>query len=171
MHSIEVRIDNDTVERVTLDIRYKRIHVCPPIGKQKRYPALDLTVIHASEVGVPLGRKPILWKLVTGHFFALTDWDSPPDTRIRTAHLPTPETAISTHYFIHHARNFATQDEQVARLMHQQLSAAFTEDVEALTAIETLVSATAPDDIYEISLASDRAGIAMRRSLWKKSLG
>jgi hypothetical protein len=37
----------------------------PPIGKQKRYPALDLTVIHASEVGVPLGRKPILWKLVT----------------------------------------------------------------------------------------------------------
>ncbi|WP_043152376.1 MULTISPECIES: IS4 family transposase [unclassified Sphingobium] len=65
MHSIEVRVDNDTVERVTLDIRYKRIHVCPPIGKQKRYPALDLTVIHASEVGVPLGRKPILWKLVT----------------------------------------------------------------------------------------------------------
>lgn len=65
MHSIEVRVDNDTVERVTLDIRFKRIHVCPPIGKQKRYPALDLTVIHASEVGAPLGRKPILWKLVT----------------------------------------------------------------------------------------------------------
>jgi hypothetical protein len=49
-HSIEVRLDDDTVERVTLDIQYKRIHVCPPIGKQKRYPALDLTVIHASEV-------------------------------------------------------------------------------------------------------------------------
>ena len=65
MHSIEVRVDNDTVERVTLDIRFKRIHVCPPIGKQKRYPALDLTVIHASEVDAPLGRKPILWKLVT----------------------------------------------------------------------------------------------------------
>lgn len=64
-HSIEVRGDDDTVERVTLDIQYKRIHVRPPIGKQKRYPALDLTVIHASEVGVPSGRKPILWKLVT----------------------------------------------------------------------------------------------------------
>ncbi|MEC3909481.1 IS4 family transposase [Sphingobium sp. CR2-8] len=64
-HSIDVRIDDDTIERVTLDIRYKRIHVRPPIGKQKRYPALDLTVIHASEVGVPSGRKPILWKLVT----------------------------------------------------------------------------------------------------------
>jgi hypothetical protein len=64
-HSIEVRVDDDTVEHVTLDIQYKRIHVCPPIGKQKRYPALDLTVIHASEIGVPSGRKPILWKLVT----------------------------------------------------------------------------------------------------------
>ncbi|WP_232307625.1 IS4 family transposase [Sphingobium chungbukense] len=64
-HSIEVRGDNDTVEQVTLDIQYKRILVRPPIGKQKRYPALDLTVIHASEVGAPPGRKPILWKLVT----------------------------------------------------------------------------------------------------------
>ena len=64
-HSIEVRGDDDTVERVTLDIQYKRIYVRPPIGKQKRYPALDLTVIHASEVGDPSGRKPILWKLVT----------------------------------------------------------------------------------------------------------
>ncbi len=64
-HSIEVRVDDDTVERVILDIRYKRIHVCPPIGKQKRYPSLDLTVIHASEIGTPAGRKPILWKLVT----------------------------------------------------------------------------------------------------------
>lgn len=64
-HVIEVRVDDDAVERVTLDIQYKRIHICPPIGKQKRYPSLDLTVIHASEVGVPSGRKPILWKLVT----------------------------------------------------------------------------------------------------------
>lgn len=64
-YNIDVRVDDDTIKRVTLDIRYKRIHVRPPIGKQKRYPALDLTVIHASEVGVPSGRKPILWKLVT----------------------------------------------------------------------------------------------------------
>jgi len=64
-HVIEVRIDDDAVERVALDIQYRRIHVCPPIGKQKRYPSLDLTVIHAVEIGAPLGRKPILWKLVT----------------------------------------------------------------------------------------------------------
>ena len=64
-HVIEVRKSDDEIEQVTLDIRYKKIHVCPPIGKQKRYPALDLTVIHASEIGKPSGRKPILWKLIT----------------------------------------------------------------------------------------------------------
>jgi hypothetical protein len=64
-HVIELRGDDDTVEKVTLDICYKQIHVCPPIGKQKRYPSLDLTVIHAVEVGTPHGRKPISWKLLT----------------------------------------------------------------------------------------------------------
>jgi hypothetical protein len=39
--------------------------VLPPIGKQKHYPALDLTVIHANERGTPKGRKPIEWKLIT----------------------------------------------------------------------------------------------------------
>jgi len=64
-HAIDVRTDGDTVERIRFDIRTKRIRVRPPIGKQKRYPCLDLTVIHAAEIGTPQGRKPILWKLVT----------------------------------------------------------------------------------------------------------
>lgn len=64
-HTIEVRNNADEVERVILDIRYKRIHVCPPFGKQKRYPSLDLTILHASEIRAPSGRKPIQWKLVT----------------------------------------------------------------------------------------------------------
>jgi hypothetical protein len=38
---------------------------CPPIGKQNRYPALNLTVIHATERGAPKGRMPIEWKLMT----------------------------------------------------------------------------------------------------------
>lgn len=37
----------------------------PPIGKQNRYPALDLVVIHACERGAPRTRKPINWKLLT----------------------------------------------------------------------------------------------------------
>jgi hypothetical protein len=47
------------------DLKYKRIQVLPPIGKQKRYPSLSLTVIHAVEANPPAGRKPIEWKLLT----------------------------------------------------------------------------------------------------------
>lgn len=65
LHHVEVRADDGTVEKAALEIRYKRITVQPPIGKQKRYPALDLSVIHATERGAPKGRKPIEWKLVT----------------------------------------------------------------------------------------------------------
>jgi Transposase DDE domain len=37
----------------------------PPIGKQKRYPALELTILHASEAAEPQGRTRINWKLAT----------------------------------------------------------------------------------------------------------
>jgi hypothetical protein len=39
--------------------------VRPPIGKPKRSPALDPTVIHAQERGKPEGRAAIDWKLIT----------------------------------------------------------------------------------------------------------
>ncbi|WP_287321209.1 hypothetical protein [Mesorhizobium sp.] len=61
----EGRADTDEVTKVHLDIRFKRIRVLPPIGKKKRYPALDLTVIHAVEPNPPTGRKRIGWKLLT----------------------------------------------------------------------------------------------------------
>jgi len=61
---IEVRTE-DGIARASLELRFKRIRVLPPIGKQTRYPALDLTVIHATEINPPPGRKPIAWKLLT----------------------------------------------------------------------------------------------------------
>lgn len=64
-HIIEVRDDAGEVVKVALEIRFKRIRVLPPIGKQKRYPSLDLTVIHAVEPNAPKGRKRIEWKLLT----------------------------------------------------------------------------------------------------------
>jgi len=64
-HIIEVRDDAGDVVKVTLDVRFKRIRVLPPVGKQKRYPSLDLTVIHAVEPSAPKGRKRIEWKLLT----------------------------------------------------------------------------------------------------------
>jgi hypothetical protein len=65
IHRIEVRDDKGEADVAELEIRYARIRVLPPIGKQKRYPALDLVVIHASERGAPKNRKPINWKLLT----------------------------------------------------------------------------------------------------------
>ena len=65
LHRVEIRDEKGGQISVALEIRTKRIHVLPPIGKQKRYPALDLTVIHATERGAPKGRKPIEWKLIT----------------------------------------------------------------------------------------------------------
>jgi hypothetical protein len=41
------------------EIRYRKLRVLPPVGKQTRYPALTLTVIHAEERGTPKNRKKI----------------------------------------------------------------------------------------------------------------
>lgn len=49
----------------TLDIKYKKIKVLPPVGKRKKYPELMLTVIYATERGTPKDRDRINWKLIT----------------------------------------------------------------------------------------------------------
>lgn len=58
VHYIDVRDDKGEMTKAALEIKLKRIAVLPPIGKQNRYLALDLTVIHASERVAPKGRKP-----------------------------------------------------------------------------------------------------------------
>jgi hypothetical protein len=65
LHRIHVRDSNGDPDEAVLEIRYRKIHILPPIGKQKRYPALTLTVIHAEERGTPKNRKKIDWKLIT----------------------------------------------------------------------------------------------------------
>jgi hypothetical protein len=65
LHRIEVRDSHGDPDEAALEIRYRRIRVLPPIGKQKRYPALILTVIHADERGTPKNRKKIEWRLIT----------------------------------------------------------------------------------------------------------
>ena len=65
LHRIEVSDSDGNPDQAVLEIRFRRIRVLPPIGKQKRYPALTLTVIHAQERGTPKNRKKIDWKLIT----------------------------------------------------------------------------------------------------------
>jgi hypothetical protein len=65
LHRIEVRNKYGKVSDAVLEIRYRRLIVLPPIGKQKKYPRLVLTVIYAQERGQPQGRDKIDWKLLT----------------------------------------------------------------------------------------------------------
>jgi hypothetical protein len=65
LHRIGVRDKKGDVSEATLEIKYRRVRVLPPVGKQNRYPALTLTVIHAEERGDPDGREKIDWKLIT----------------------------------------------------------------------------------------------------------
>lgn len=90
---------------------------------------------------------------------------------IRTAHLPTPETHGSTHYFIVHGRDFALGDPAVTAVMHERLFAAFEEDVEALTRLERVLVETPREDFYEISVTTDGPSVAMRRYLLQRATG
>ena len=65
LHRIQVRDKKGDLSEAVLEIRYSRLVVHPPIGKQKNYPNLILTVIHATERGTPHGRDKIEWKLLT----------------------------------------------------------------------------------------------------------
>lgn len=86
-----------------------------------------------------------------------------PQFRIRTAHMPTPETATSTHYFIVHGRDFAQDDPKTTRFMHDQLFVAFQEDVDGLALQELALASTLAEDLYEFSVAADAPAVAMRR--------
>lgn len=65
LHHVEVADNAGRIETASVEIKYGSIHVLPPIGKQKRYPALTLTVLHAREREEPAGRPRIDWKLIT----------------------------------------------------------------------------------------------------------
>jgi hypothetical protein len=65
VHRIEVLDAKGNLTTAELEIKYHKLEVCPPLGKEKRYENLTLTVIHAKERGKPEGREPIEWKLIT----------------------------------------------------------------------------------------------------------
>ncbi len=65
LHRIQVRDQRGQVAEAVLEIRYRRVCVLPPIGKQKQYPNLTLTIIHGQERRTPQGRDKIDWKLIT----------------------------------------------------------------------------------------------------------
>jgi hypothetical protein len=65
LHRVQVRNKQGELSTAVLEIRCRRMVVRPPIGKQKDYPELILTAIHASERDTPKDREKIDWKLLT----------------------------------------------------------------------------------------------------------
>jgi len=72
-HTVEVTSEDGTVSTAELELRFVRLRVLPPIGKQKRYPALELSVLHAREIEEPQGPARLEWKLVTDLPVTTTD--------------------------------------------------------------------------------------------------
>ncbi len=64
-HAIELRNDKGETVPVALDVKFRTLDVLPPVGKQKKYPALKLTYIHANEREEPTDRPRVDWKLIT----------------------------------------------------------------------------------------------------------
>ena len=65
LHRIDVTSEDGQTRQATLEIRYRKIRVLPPVAKQKHLPALTLTVLHAVERDPPKRGKGIAWKLIT----------------------------------------------------------------------------------------------------------
>ena len=65
LHRVADRDDKGKLGSTQVEISYRRMTTRPPIAKQRRYPALMLTVLHAREPEEPVGRPSIDWELIT----------------------------------------------------------------------------------------------------------
>ena len=65
VHRVEVRDRHGKTSEAVLKLKYRRVRVLPPLAKQKQYPPLVLTLIHAQEKGAPKHRERLDWKLLT----------------------------------------------------------------------------------------------------------
>jgi phenylpropionate dioxygenase-like ring-hydroxylating dioxygenase large terminal subunit len=86
---------------------------------------------------------------------------------IKVAQLITPETQDTTHYYYCAARNFVRHDGAISDFMQKAQFAAFSEDVYALQHIRAMQDCDTDAEFFEIDVAADQAGVAMRRYLKK----
>jgi Transposase DNA-binding len=64
-HRLKVKNNQGDLVEAVLELRYRRIRILPPRGKQKHYPELRLTILYAQERDTPRDREKIDWKLIT----------------------------------------------------------------------------------------------------------
>jgi phenylpropionate dioxygenase-like ring-hydroxylating dioxygenase large terminal subunit len=87
------------------------------------------------------------------------------DHHIRTAQLVTPCDRSAVHYHFVVARDFVTDDRDVSEFILSSVKAAFAEDVFALESIARVRREDSDVHFAEKSIASDRAGVMLRRRL------
>ena len=58
-HRIAVTAEDGSVAEAVLKLRYERVRVLPPVGKQKRYPALNLGSRHRTGAGFTLSETKL----------------------------------------------------------------------------------------------------------------
>jgi phenylpropionate dioxygenase-like ring-hydroxylating dioxygenase large terminal subunit len=88
------------------------------------------------------------------------------DHHIRTAQLVTPRDHTSVHYHFIVARDFAVEDKEASAFILKGIQAAFAEDVFALENIARVRREDPDQDFVERSIASDKAGVTLRRRLY-----
>lgn len=64
-HLLKITNKQGKSEKIKLEIKYQKMTIRPPIGKQKNYSDQKVTVIHAVERNPPKDREAINWKLIT----------------------------------------------------------------------------------------------------------
>lgn len=137
----------------------------PPVWAQPT----GLVGVDAARIASSTFLSPALHEVAVKFYACAQPESQQPSRAIRTAHIVTPESATSTHYFIHHGRNFALADGEVTRFMHQQLLAAFQEDIDGLEAIERNLAHYPPGSAAEVSFRADGPSLAMRRWLKQRA--
>ena len=88
--------------------------------------------------------------------------------RVNIAHVITPETQNTIHYWWFNSRDFALDDADVGALFPAASSSAYMEEVEALAWISDIVESE-PPGYREMSFRSDRPGLLMRQSLQRRA--
>jgi vanillate O-demethylase monooxygenase subunit len=89
-----------------------------------------------------------------------------PLSRFEIIHAFTPETHTSTHYFWANASpETNVGGEEFRELMRARSTKVYSEDVAAAQWVEELRASEADEELRELSVGSDRAGLAMRRIL------
>jgi phenylpropionate dioxygenase-like ring-hydroxylating dioxygenase large terminal subunit len=88
---------------------------------------------------------------------------SPETCRHNAVHGITPERTNSAHYFWAVARDYRIDDAEVSRIWQEGAPRVLTQDVDAVEAIEKIISAYEPGYPVEINLKADAGGLRARR--------